>query len=727
LVLVSGLQSLCACTEPAAYDLRRVSFAPVGTASSVLVAGDVSRMGVRLPAAQARAAVQLSGLTAGRIVLHLAPAGPAAYGGAVRVSLREVGWRGLLGLGVESDCELRWGSPGTATDVPWSSCVLELPRSVAEARVEIARRDGAAGELLVSDLRVEGRARSALPPVFVLVLDAARFDQLRPFRADAAFGEHLQALAADSVVLRELRSSSSWTRPAVASLFTGLRADRHRVHGRGDRLADDFVTLAEILRERGWATAAWSANPNVLPLWGFGQGFDAFVDQGSRAWIRIKTDGAELVDRLRAALAARGPESGFYYLHMMDPHAPYLPSAEQRGVVDELPGVTDLFPRPLAIVDVPRDWKAFRDYLGELLDVDQHVGAFVDLLRDEGLYDEALIVVVADHGEEFLDHGGRDHGRTLYEEVLHVPGLIKLPGNRYGGRVFEAPVSFEDLAPTMLDVLGLPIPEGIDGRALALGDAQAPAPRPHVATLRLDGRVQRSIVDPPWKLVQFEGIGMTLLFDLAEDPRERRNLAGVEPEIAERLDALLTGLLQRDQQGWHVLVCGTLEESRAHLLLRAPGAEVAFRGFEPDEVQPGNTTAGSWLLQPLLRPTTLSREALVRAEDAAVADHAEVVIVAHENGDEPVFELEAADGSAIVYLLGAGDTPASARHVEVTAKQADVSITAAARIDCDSQHLSAVPARAFVRIWYVAPAESIDDEELDPVLRERMRALGYLD
>ncbi|MFN2427088.1 MAG: sulfatase-like hydrolase/transferase, partial [Candidatus Binatia bacterium] len=75
-------------------------------------------------------------------------------------------------------------------------------------------------------------------------------------------------------------------------------------------------------------------------------------------------------------------------------------------------------------------WSAFRNYLGELVDVDDHVGTFVRVLRETGLYDESLVLVVADHGEEFLDHGGRDHGRSLYEEVLRVPGLLKLPGNR---------------------------------------------------------------------------------------------------------------------------------------------------------------------------------------------------------------------------------------------------------------------------------------------------------
>lgn len=726
------------CAEPPGYDLRRASFIAGDDERAavrpveILVAGGVSRPGLRLAEDEERAVARLDRLTAGRLMVNLAPDAKAPDGGSARVSLRETGWRARVGLGLEAACHLQWGAPGTPTETPWQTCLLDLPRPLASAIVVVERGADATGDLLVADLRLEGNVRSTRPPVFVLVVDAARFDKLRPFAADVPFGDHFEALARDSVVLDELRSATSWTRPSVATLFTGLRADRHRVHERSDKLAEGLVTVPELLRGAGYATWGWSANPNVLPVWGFGQGFDALVDQGGLAWARSKTDGAEMLGRLRAALASRGPEAGLYFLHLMDPHGPYLPSEEQQRIVDALPDAISLFPRPLAALGRPQEWAAFRNYLGELLDTDDHIGAFVKMLRDEGLYDESLVMVVADHGEEFLDHGGRDHGRTLYEEVLRVPCLIKLPGNRNGGRIFEAPVSFEDLAPTLLDALGVEVPAGLDGRVIPLATDDGFPARPHVATLHLDGRRQRTIVDPPWKLIHYDGTGATELFHLEDDPRERRNLAGSEPEVQARLETGLRAVLERSEQGWHVLVCGTMEATRLDLSLRAPGVRASFYGFDAGEAvavehEDPRAAPEAWRLRPVLTPIRIPRETLVRASDLILARQPQAVLMPQAAAVESILEVASSGGEPLRYRLGSSDALAQTREIRLRSMQEEVLADPTARMECSEAGASPVDgAEPFVRIWFVPPVESLTDEEIDPELRERLRTLGYL-
>ncbi len=724
-----------ACSEPPPYDLRRESLVPEQAGSAGrpvredLVAGDVARPGIVLPDAQRRAVAKLENLTSGQLVVHVARGETAPPGGGARVSLRDAGWRSQVGVGFEAGCRLQWGAAGTTTNPSWQTCLLDLPPNLRSALVVVERDPGTRGDLLISDVHVRGTLSSSRPSVFVLMLDAARFDGLRPFADSAPFGDQLVGVARDALLLREVRSSSSWTRPAVSTLFTGLRADRHGVHDRGDKLADGFVTLPELLRDNGYATWAWSANANVLPLWGLAQGFDAFVDQGSRTWASAKTDGAEMVDRLRGALTVRGPEPGFYYLHLMDPHGPYLPSSEQKRAAGEAAAAMAEGPPALTVQNRPADKDAFLSYLGELLDTDEHIGAFAQLLHDEDLYEQSLVLIVADHGEEFLDHEGHDHGRTLYEEVLRVPALLKLPGNRWGGRVFESPLSLEDLTPTVLDAIGLAVPSGLDGRIAPLaGDRDFPV-RPHVATLHLDGRRQRAIVEPPWKLIHDEVRGSLELYDLASDPHERRNVADARPEIRQRLDASLRAALHRSQQGWHVLVCGTMTETSLDLSVRAPRTTPTFLGFEAREVVAEGGAGGDEVLRlrPVLTPIRLPRETLIRATDLVLPRRPEVLLVpAPESADQPSMLEISSGGVAFAYRLGQAGPLERSKKILLRAARPDVRVDPAALVECDEPP-STARTDPFLRIWFIAPAESLPDEELDPALRERLRALGYLD
>ena len=715
-----ALLGVAACGPPPDYEVRRI---PIdATRAEILQAGNVSRRGFRIGEGARERVVEVEDLSAGRLSVAAAPSGDAGYGGGLDIEIRETGWRSWLGLAFDARCALRWGEPGTPVEPPWQSCFFDLPGPLRSPQLVLTRRGRSDGEVFVSELRAEGRARSRRPDVFILLLDAMRFDKLRPFYADAPIGDHLEALARDAIVLNELRSSSSWTRPAVATLFTGLRADRHRVLERGDVLAESFVTVPELLHDSGYSTTSWSTNPNVLPLWGFAQGFDTFIDQGTEEWGSEKTDGGTVLSRARAALATRGGAPIFQYLHLMDPHAPYRPSEEQRKLVEEIPRISSWFPRPLAIFNAPKDWTAFLDYMGELLDTDEHVGAFVRILKDADLYDNSLVLVLADHGEEFLDHGGRDHGRTLHEEVLRIPALVKLPGNRFAGTTIDDPVSLEDLAPTLLEALGIAAPPGTDGRVIPL-DGKAPLDvRPHVATLRLDGHRQTTIVDPPWKFIRNEFLGTRELYDLDADPRERNNVVIWHPDIVERLTSTLELVLGRGQEGWHVLLCGTANTSAMDIVVRTSTTPSLY-GFEATEF---SSSADTWRLQPTLEPRTVERAAFGRLMNVELPDQAEVLVPAGEAA--MTLEIRAGSESPFDYRLGANGESKSTTLLTLDPSSAEVIARGNARVECTpaDKRPADAPTHPFLRIWYVAPAEQVSETHLDPAMRERLRALGYL-
>lgn len=724
IALTFALAFVAACTEPPPYDLRRI---PIdGRPGETLEAGGVARTGRKLGGD--RESVELTRLATGAMKIHVAASGDAAYGGGAEVALRETGWRSWIGLGLERHCSLRWGEPGTPVDAPWQTCRFDLPRALTSARLEITRRGTAGGEIFVSDVQIEGSAARRLPNLFILLLDAVRFDGLRPFRAEAGIGQHFEALAKDSVTLRNLHSSSSWTRPAVATLFTGLRAARHRVLDRGDVLAQEALTLGEVLHERGYSTAAWSTNPNVLPVWGLAQGFDVFVDQGSQSWVWGKTDGAEVVSSLRSALASRGREPLFYYAHFMDPHAPYRPSAEMRERIEALPGIKSSFPRPLAILSAVEDWKAFLDYTGELLDTDDHVGAFVQLLKEQNLYDDALILVVSDHGEEFIDHGGRDHGRTLYEELLHVPALVKLPKNRLGGSVVEDSISYPDLMPTLLHELGADLPPGLDGEVIDF-EGKTPKPmRPQVALLRLDGRHQSAILDPPWKLIRNDTTGGRELYNLKDDPRERKNMVLWHPETVDKMAQALDLVMSSGQEGWHLLLCGALVEATLDLVLKPSAGTVKPFGFQETEALALPDEPGAWRLRPTLTPVRVERPAFGKIAEVDVPEQVEVLVP--PVSESPSIEIRHEGGDEFDYRIGqSGESRTSAKLV-LTPLSEGVMAAHGARMECTTGTrpgtATAAAVRPFLRVWYVPPSNKVATETLDPVMRERLRALGYL-
>jgi arylsulfatase A-like enzyme len=403
-------------------------------------------------------------------------------------------------------------------------------------------------------------APAADPPRHLVLVT---IDTLRADHLDAARMPHLTALAADGVRFDDALAAAPWTLPAVASLLTGMPAAHH---GAGvptgvDPLArsplpPDRATLAEHLTAAGFVARAVVTNPYLGLGFGLGRGFASFENltleseavltlRPTLGWwvlehllpVSLLTDlGAAVTARAARVLRAHDPEQRlFLWLHYVDPHAPYdgatrsfrgdlLATASGHG---GLPRMAQL--RAGEIRPDAEGRRALREaYAGAVRAADAQIGAVVRLLEERGLAASTLLVVTADHGEEFWEHGGVEHGHTLYDELVRVPLVVRGPGCRRAGARVGVPVGVEQLAATLLDVLGVaPLP-GAAG-ALAPGFAAllrgGPyAPRPVVSENLLFAEERVALRDARYTYVVWPS-GKEELYDRRRDPGERQDLA----------------------------------------------------------------------------------------------------------------------------------------------------------------------------------------------------------
>lgn len=383
------------------------------------------------------------------------------------------------------------------------------------------------------------------PNVVVYLIDALRADRLGCYGYDRPVSPRIDDFARDAVLFERAQAQTSWTRASVASIFTGLMAQVHSANGDDDALSPEVKTIAEFLKAAGYKTVGISTNGNAGPGVGFGQGFDKFKNLGPVRSEECNVEASKWLDR-------RDETAPFFmWVHTVDPHAPYMPPDDLRAVfapdvVDENAGHVD---RVEGLTRDPRrvtpqliaDLRALYD--AEIAANDRTFGALIDDLQTRGLYDDALIILVADHGEEFFDHGGWTHGKTLFGEQLDIPMIIKYPGEGGGRRINEI-VQHVDLLPTILRELGLAAPEGIQGRSLQVlltEEGRAGWENRSFSSLDLRGRQGSSVCDGGWKVIRFRDRAtgrLAMLFDKAVDPEETTDLFSVQPALGATMLAL---------------------------------------------------------------------------------------------------------------------------------------------------------------------------------------------
>jgi arylsulfatase A-like enzyme len=427
------------------------------------------------------------------------------------------------------------------------------------------------GRLRTPSDTLRGQPPTARPPagapnVILIIADTLRADALSAYGGPVATPA-MDRLARDGVRFTRAYAQSSWTRPSIASILTGLHPASHGATTKAAILPDRVQTLAEAFRAAGYWTSAFVSNINIAPVFNFQQGFTEYTylapsfyfwasDSSARLALyrllrvvrerffatRIYSDNfyqdaAQVTERTLGWLEGAPRQPFFLLVHYMDPHDPYFEVPYNgRGVAR----VTQ--PNPPA----SRRDELLRLYHENVRYLDGFIATLWQRLEAQGLYAGSAVLLVADHGEEFLEHGGWWHGTTLYEEQIHVPLLVKRPAEAAPGSVVEHAVRTVDVAPTLLAAAGLPRPRAMEGDDLFTG-SEPPA---LFADEELEGNLLAAIRVGDWKLITANpnnprGLQTTELYDLRRDPAERNNLAASETtRVAE-----LRGMLARRRSG----------------------------------------------------------------------------------------------------------------------------------------------------------------------------------
>ncbi len=475
--------------------------------------------------------------------VRLPPSGELALGvepdgnpgsGRLRIELqREAEQAGVL-LDRTPPASIRLPVPGPADTIARLSLVAagDGALRIAAPRVLGATpaRDGSHGT---------PRSETNRPSVLLYVVDTLRADALGCYGHPGSTSPSIDALAADGVLFERVVAQSSWTKPATASILTGLDPAAHGAVTLASAIRPEAPTLAESLRAIGYRTAAFVTNVNVEGQFGFARGFEEyryFREEKGRPAIYLPA--AELNERIFPWLEQRGEEPFLLYVHASDPHGPYRPPDEiaaryrPSGPPPPIAAASD----PLAELGrhpasrTPENLAWLRAlYEADVAVLDEAFGALVAKLRALGLYDRMLIVLTADHGEEFGEHGGLEHGRTLYREMLAVPLVIRLPGGASRGLRLDTQARQTDIAPTVLAALRLPVPPAMRGVPLLAPTGSGPGEALSQTMLGQADVIALTTAD--WKIVdnpRRPGEGFEV-YALRDDPLERRDLAAERP------------------------------------------------------------------------------------------------------------------------------------------------------------------------------------------------------
>ncbi len=418
-------------------------------------------------------------------------------------------------------------------------------------------------------------ASAARPNVILISIDTLRADRLGAYGHPRPTSPAIDALARESILFERAYSQSPKTASSHMSVFTSLYPSGHGVvnwEENGFRLSPDIPTLSGILNRAGYRTAANTAGGNVAAELGFDEGFEAYSSQNARGQ-SLAIAPFVLAELVKSSRAAGKPF--FLFLHSYDVHDPYTPArvfaklfvdpaykGAMTGDLDELResasgGDWDVrHAKYWANFDrkSPADRKHVSDlYDAGIREMDTALALFFERFRDLGLEADTVLVLISDHGEEFLEHGGINHN-SVYQEIMHVPLILRLPGASFGGTRVSARVRLIDVMPTLLALAGLSPPPRAQGESLIPLYARAGPKRDRFvfSEWRIGG--QRALQTDAWKFVQRPGHDE--LYDLAADPGERKNLAATQGQLvyqaatrSDRLQSLSRELLASFDRG----------------------------------------------------------------------------------------------------------------------------------------------------------------------------------
>jgi len=423
--------------------------------------------------------------------------------------------------------------------------------------------------------------------VILISVDTLRADRISRTGPVACTTPNFDRLAEEGVLFDRAQATSSWTLSSIASMLTSLYPTGHGVMRMHDQLDSLRETVAEKVSAGGFRTVAVVTNGWLLEPFGVGQGFQVYDHMkhrlraeywNSHLWFRFirplrkrrapvgeesQGETADSVLPLKHAIAtleANQSENFFFWLHVIDPHEPYVARGKwaakagqgYKGRIGRLDSGLVMQYRTGQILKL-EDRRHIEDlYNREVEYTDMVIGQFLDRIRELGLMRNTLIIFTSDHGEEFWEHDSVSHGHTCFTELVNIPLIIRPPDAESveRNRRIEAQVSLVDLAPTILDYLGLPGLDHAEGISLmpVLRHEQEPVSRPVFYEAMAYFGEKKGVNDGRYKYVLTEETGREELYDLFEDPGEQWNLVHSHPELKLELKGLLMDHLkvQRD-------------------------------------------------------------------------------------------------------------------------------------------------------------------------------------
>ena len=399
--------------------------------------------------------------------------------------------------------------------------------------------------------------------VILISIDTLRADHVGCYGYDKPTTPRIDALAAEGIVFRNAYATSPWTLPSHTSMFTGLYADAHGMNDGKSVLAKKATTLASIMKNHGFWTGAIVCAPYLDKHYGLTHGFDVYDNdlvhpkvKNPRA-IKVADD---VTDKALAYIDRHKRKNIFLFLHYWDPHHPYNPAKEYVDLFDpdytgQIKGFNIRLRKDMVPGMNPRDLEHIVAlYDGEIRYTDDGIGRLLDGLARRGLDKNTMIVITSDHGEEFLEHGGRAHLAMCWEELIRVPMIFYVPWLTPHAKAFDELVSLVDLFPTILDFNDIGRSDyRVQGRSLAwliqrgtpLEDRNLYAETRfgNLTPMRHDPRGIWSVLIDPERMKFHSFVRpreqINFLFDLTVDPGERENLVNLRRETMAELNRQL--------------------------------------------------------------------------------------------------------------------------------------------------------------------------------------------
>ena len=418
----------------------------------------------------------------------------------------------------------------------------------------------------------EGETKEAEPiNVVVYLVDTLRADRIGAYGYSRANTPVIDQLAKDGVLFENCYAPAPWTVPSTMSLHTSLYPNDHGVLVDGNKIPPSVMPMAARMKQAGYWTAGYICNPWAGVAVGLEKGYDVYVKK--RFFVRH-----DLIER---AISTNSTRPYYFYIHPVEPHRPYEPPEdfiERIGRVPprmiqhvkklvthyvQLTKADFVAGRPLGSLDNTEEQQAVLRKLAELKDVinllydaevafcDDNLGKIIDVFKRRDMWNNTLFIFLSDHGEEINDHGGHQHDQSLYNELVHVPMIIKFPQNRFTGRRFSDNVSLVDVLPTIMEYIDRSdLAHDCEGRSLLSLIEQGKRESPHPLTVR-SIRINKKKYFKPYKEARGDfNISLTQgnlkgiwnvepdtfeLYDLKADPGERSNLSASKPEQVDRM------------------------------------------------------------------------------------------------------------------------------------------------------------------------------------------------